>query len=109
MCTYITERLALGGTAISAGEWFSLTDATVYFDHPQHAPFDHSLNIDFLDLGSAPRRVGVELEPAGALELARRILAVLAALPEGMAPEGEQARRLVAAWGEGQERRGLDP
>ena len=38
-----------GGSAKGPSGWFDVTTATVYFDHPVHAPFVHSLNIDFLN------------------------------------------------------------
>jgi len=45
-----------------------------YYDHPVHAPHDHTVNIDFLnpDLGPGAR-VAVELS----LEAARSLLAAL--------------------------------
>ena len=43
------ERLnfwvACACTLAGAG-WFALTHATVYFDHPYHSPYEHTLNID---------------------------------------------------------------
>lgn len=84
MCTYQTERLAVTGSGKGPSGWFSLTDATVYLDHPVHAPSDHTLNIDFLNLAGAPGgRVAVELDPASARALAGCILAALDALPQG--------------------------
>jgi hypothetical protein len=78
MCTYQTEKLAVSGSGKGPGGWFSLSNATVYFDHPAHYPAEHSLNIDFLDLvGAVPSRVAVELDPASARELARAILDTL--------------------------------
>ena len=42
--------------------WFPLTHATVYFDHPFHAPYEHTLNIDFANADQGPSsRVAVEL------------------------------------------------
>jgi hypothetical protein len=83
MCTYQTEKLELNGSGKGPGGWFSLSSATVYFDHPAHFPAEHSLNIDFLDLdGGAPSRVAVELDPASARELARVILETLQAVGE---------------------------
>ncbi len=45
MCTYLTEKLAIEGSGKGAAGWFGLTEATVYFDHPQHARAEHTLNI----------------------------------------------------------------
>ncbi|HLI55599.1 MAG TPA: DUF6295 family protein [Actinomycetota bacterium] len=81
MCTYQTERLAVEGSGKGPGGWFRLTDATVYLDHPVHAPADHTLNIDFLRLaGDAVERVAVELDPGSARALATSILSTLDAL-----------------------------
>jgi hypothetical protein len=82
MCTYQTERLAGAGSAKGPQGWFSLTDVSVYLDHPYHAPYEHALAIDFLDVGSGPAaRVAVELEPAMARELANAILRSLDSVP----------------------------
>jgi len=84
MCTYQTEKLEVSGSAKGQGGWFPLSNATVYFDHPAHYAAEHSLNIDFLDLGGkSPRRVAVELDPASASELAHAILATLPAASLG--------------------------
>ena len=48
MCTYLTEKIAISGSAKGAAGWFRVTDGTVYFDHPVHASYGHTLNIDFL-------------------------------------------------------------
>jgi hypothetical protein len=80
MCTYLTKRLGVAGSGKGAAGWMRVTDATVYLDHPAHAPADHTLNIDLLnpDLGPAAR-VALELEPRSARELAEAILEMLAA------------------------------
>ena len=49
MCTYQTERIEITGSGKGAGGWFALHNASVYFDHPVHAPADHTLNLDFLN------------------------------------------------------------
>jgi len=54
MCTYLTEKIAVAGSGKGAAGWFTLTDATVYLDHPQHAPAEHTLNIDFLNPANGP-------------------------------------------------------
>ena len=85
MCTYLNERLPVSGAGKGATGWFTLTDASVSFDHPVYASPDHSLNIDFLNPGEGPAaRVAVELEPASALALAEAILNTLRAAPEGL-------------------------
>ena len=82
MCTYQTEKLAVRGSGKGATGWFPLAEATVYFDHPVHAPADHTLNIDFLnpDRG-ASARVAVELDPGSARALAASILRALDEAP----------------------------
>ena len=85
MCTYLTENIEVTGSGKGEGGWFGLTRATVYFDHPQHAPADHTLNIDFLNPERGPSaRVAVELTAGSALELARAIQAAVASAPPGL-------------------------
>ena len=62
MCTYITETIEIAGSAKGASGWIKVTDGSIYLDHPVHAPFGHTLNIDFLapELGPSGR-VAVEL------------------------------------------------
>ncbi|HLH57969.1 MAG TPA: DUF6295 family protein [Streptosporangiaceae bacterium] len=82
MCTYLTEKIKVAGSGKGADGWFGLTDASVYFDHPVHAPAEHSLNIDFLNPGQGPSaRVAVELTVESARALAQAIEAALAAAP----------------------------
>jgi hypothetical protein len=55
-----------------------VTTATVYLDHPVHAPAAHTLNVDFLNPDQGPSaRVAVELDPASARSLAEAILLTL--------------------------------
>jgi Family of unknown function (DUF6295) len=85
MCTYITEKVAISGSAKGAAGWFKVTDGTVYFDHPVHAPEAHTLNIDFLAPEQGPSaRVAVELTAESARALAKAIEAVLEQVPPGL-------------------------
>jgi len=85
MCTYLTEKLDVEGSGKGAAGWFALSQATVYVDHPQHAPADHTLNIDFLDPQQGPAaRVAVELTAQSARALAAAIESALAAVPPGL-------------------------
>jgi hypothetical protein len=78
MCTYQTETLSLKGSGKGSQGWFPVTDASVYFDHPVHAPAEHTLNLDFLNPTLGPgARVALELNPASALALADAIRLVL--------------------------------
>jgi hypothetical protein len=86
VCTYITETVAISGSAKGPAGWFGVTDASVYFDHPAHAPQEHTLNIDFLAPGQGPSaRVAVELTAQSARALAKAIEAVLGQVPPGLA------------------------
>jgi Family of unknown function (DUF6295) len=85
MCTYNTEKVEISGSGKGASGWFSLTDATVYFDHPVNAMAEHTLNIDFLNPAKGPSaRVAVELTAESARALAAAIEAALAAVPAAL-------------------------
>ncbi len=78
MCTYYTQIVPLSGSAKGSTGWFTLSSASVYFDHPVHAPGEHTVNVDFIKHGNGPAaRVAVELDPAAARELAHAILAAV--------------------------------
>ena len=80
MCTYLTEKVTISGSAKGPTGWMRVTDASVYFDHPVHAPQEHTLNLDFLNPGLGPSaRVAVELDPESALALSEAIRSVLEA------------------------------
>ena len=86
MCTYLTEKIAISGSAKGPSGWIRVNDGSVYFDHPVHAPEAHTLNIDFLAPGSGPSaRVAVELTADSARALAKAIEAVLEQVPPGLA------------------------
>ena len=85
MCTYNTEKVEIAGSGKGANGWFSLTDATVYFDHPVHAMAEHTLNIDFLNPAKGPAaRVAVELTAESARALAAAFEAALGAVPAAL-------------------------
>ena len=85
MCTYLTEKVDVEGSGKGTAGWFALSQATVYFDHPQHAPAEHTLNIDFLNPQEGPAaRVAVELTAQSARALAVAIESALAAAPPGL-------------------------
>jgi hypothetical protein len=86
MCTYATVSEQVDGSAKGpGGQWFHVTDATVYYDHPVHAMADHTLNIDLADPSRGPgARLAVELTRDSATRLVRAIEAALASAPEGM-------------------------
>lgn len=78
MCTMIVEKVKIEGSGKGMAGWFELEQANVSFDHPFHAPYEHALNIDFVNESQGPSaRVAVELSEGTARELVRTILAVL--------------------------------
>jgi hypothetical protein len=80
MCTNVTVRTDVQGSAKGPQGWYKVDTAHVSFDHPFHAPFDHSLNIDFVnEAAGAPVRVAVELSARSARALIESITAALAA------------------------------
>ncbi|ABK53196.1 hypothetical protein Acel_1424 [Acidothermus cellulolyticus 11B] len=84
MCTYVTKCLPIHGSAKGPHGWFSARTASVYLDHPVHAPADHTLNIDVLNPERGPEyRVAVELDPASARELAYAILELVETFGDG--------------------------
>lgn len=79
MCTYETELIEVTGAAKGPAGWFEVREAMVYFDHPVHAPAEHTVNLDFLDRSAGPSaRVAVELTPEAALALVAAIQRALA-------------------------------
>jgi hypothetical protein len=90
MCTYLTEKIAIDGSGKGANGWFGLSHATVYVDHPVHAQFAHTVNIDFLNPSEgASARVAVELTEEDALALVAAIQGALAAAPAGLASRNQ--------------------
>jgi hypothetical protein len=78
MCSYIVEKAAMVGSAKGASGWMKIDTANVYYDHPFHAPLDHALGIDFVNMkDGAPERVAVELSAESARGLVKAILAAL--------------------------------
>ncbi|POX84513.1 hypothetical protein C3477_10525 [Mycobacterium kansasii] len=86
MCTYLTEHLQIDGSAKGATGWFGASRATVYVDHPVHARYGHTVNIDVInpDLGPSTR-VALELTEESALALADAIRNAIAHAPAGLA------------------------
>ncbi len=78
MCTMIVEKVKVDGSGKGREGWFPLEQANVSYDHPFNAPYEHALNIDFVNESQGPSaRVAVELSEQGARELVQTILAVL--------------------------------
>ena len=80
MCTMISTKTPITGSAKGAAGWFPVSQANVGFDHATHAPLDHALLLDFVnpDLG-ASARVAVELDLASGKALVAQLQAAIAA------------------------------
>src|SRR5262245_52725874 len=92
MCSYIVKKATLTGSAKGPKGWMTIDTANIYYDHPYHAPFDHTLNIDFVNAANGGReRVAVELSAGAARELVAQILAALETGEQEHGLEGAQA------------------
>jgi len=84
MCTMIAQQVKIDGSGKGPQGWFRLREANVSYDHPFEAPFEHALNIDFVDEAQGPgARVAVELSVEAARTLVETIQAVLARADQG--------------------------
>src|SRR4029078_12620811 len=104
MWTYVTEKVVIEGSGKGATGWFALTHATAYVDHPVHAPYGHTLNIDFLaPERGASARVAVGPTEEAALALVGAITRALASAPPGFASreQGSGGARGTATAGRG--------
>ncbi len=89
MCTNVTVTAMIEGSAKGPRGWFAVDAAHVSFDHPYHAPFEHTLNIDLVDeRAGAPERVALELSAGAARAL---VASIVAALEQGEAETGTTA------------------
>jgi hypothetical protein len=78
MCTMIVEKIQVDGSGKGREGWFELKQASVSYDHPFNAPFEHALNIDFVNEAMGPSaRVAIELSEKAARDLVKTILNVL--------------------------------
>jgi len=80
----IAQQVKIDGCGKGASGWFTLREADVSYDHPFNAPFEHALNIDFVNEAQGPgARVAVELSVEAARTLVETIQAVLARAEAG--------------------------
>lgn len=84
MCTMITRQIDTQGSAKNQASWFVINHINISYDHPFHAPFEYTLNLDFVndDLGPGAR-VAVELDAASARALIQVIESVLQEAEQG--------------------------
>jgi hypothetical protein len=84
MCTMIANQIKVEGSGKGASGWFALGEADVSYDHPFDAPFEHALNIDFVNESLGPgARVAVELSVESARALVDAIQVVLTQAEKG--------------------------
>jgi hypothetical protein len=78
MCTGIVENTRVSGSGKGPLGWFPLEQASVSYDHPDHAQAERAVIIDLLSETAGPEsRIAVELTPQSARNLVRAILASL--------------------------------
>jgi hypothetical protein len=88
----IARQVKIDGCGKGASGWFTLREADVSYDHPFNAPFEHALNIDFVNEAQGPgARVAVELSVEAARTLVETIQAVLARAEAGGYIEEKEA------------------
>jgi len=93
MCTMIVEKIKIEGSGKGKSGWFKLEGANVSYDHPFNAPYEHALNIDFVNESKGPSaRVAVELSEDAARELIKTITAVLDRAKEGGHLESQRVK-----------------
>jgi hypothetical protein len=80
----IARQVEIKGSGKGTAGWFPVRQANVSYDHPFDAPYEHALNIDFVNEAQGPgARVAVELSATAARSLVETILAVLAEAEAG--------------------------
>jgi len=86
VCTYLTEEIPVDGSGKGARGWFGASKALVYVDHPVHAQYGHTVNIDVLNPQLGPSaRVALELTEETALALAEAIQRAIRSASAGIA------------------------
>jgi Family of unknown function (DUF6295) len=100
MCTMIVKQIEIQGSGKGTTGWFQLRQANISYDHPFSAPFEHALNIDFVDEAQGPgARVAVELSVESAQNLVNTILTILGRAEAGGFIEGvSRADQMSPAW-----------
>jgi len=89
----IVEKIKIEGSGKGKSGWFKLEGANVSYDHPFNAPYEHALNIDFVNESKGPSaRVAVELSEDAARELIKTITAVLDRAKEGGHLESQRVK-----------------
>jgi len=93
MCTMIVKKVKIEGSGKGRDGWFQLDEANISYDHPFDAPYEHALNIDFVNESQGlSARVAVELSEQAARDLVRTILSVLDQAEAGGQLESQRLR-----------------
>ena len=75
MCTGIVENAKISGSGRGPRGWFTVEQASVSYDHPDHAQAERAVIIDITSETAGPEsRVAVELTPESARNLVKAIL-----------------------------------
>jgi hypothetical protein len=91
MCTGIVENTKVGGSGKGPKGWFPVDQASVSYDHPDHARAESAVIIDITSKTAGPEsRIAIELTPDSARNLVK---AILSSLSRG---EGEAQTSLIA-------------
>lgn len=78
MCTTIGSSLAASGSGKGASGWHPVDRVNLCYDHPFHARYEHTVNIDFVRAADpSGARVAVELSRESARALAVELLAIV--------------------------------
>jgi len=93
MCTGIVENTRVSGSGKGSHGWFPLDQASVSYDHPNHARSERAVIIDFLNEAvGTESRIAIELTPESAKNLVHAILVSLSR-GEGESAEARDKRR----------------
>ena len=78
MCTGIVENTKVEGSGKGPDGWFPVDQASVAYDHPDHAKGESAVIIDITNHAAGPEsRIAVELTPESARNLVNAILSSL--------------------------------
>ncbi|MGD8403458.1 MAG: DUF6295 family protein [Anaerolineales bacterium] len=89
----IVKNVKIEGSGKGREGWFKLDGANISYDHPFNAPYEHALNIDFVNESQGPSaRVAVELSEDAARNLVKTILSVLDQAEAGGQLDSQRSR-----------------
>lgn len=77
MCTTINVPVEVDGSAKGPNGWCGIERVNVGYDHPTHAPGEHAILVDFVDLNDLRQRVAGELDRDSPRAVALAILSAV--------------------------------